>query len=110
MNIDPFLLYLILQLDKIFVGLIFIVIFLLVSIYISIEIKNNFKIGYQVIALIISFFLLIFLPSTKSAAAIYIIPKVVNNEAFTNEASELYKLFKDKIFQDYIVEPELPEK
>lgn len=38
-----------------------------------------------------------FLPSTKTAAAMYIIPAVANNETLRQEASELYGLAKEAL-------------
>lgn len=45
------------------------------------------------------FALAVFLPSTKTAAAMFVIPAIANNEAIQNEAGELYDLAKDALRQ-----------
>jgi len=53
--------------------------------------------------------ILTFLPSTKSMAFIYIIPKVVNNETIQTEASEIYDLAKTylkKQLESEVIKPE----
>ncbi len=48
-------------------------------------------------ALIPIFVLAALLPSTKTAAAMYVIPAVANNETLRKEAGELYGLAKDAL-------------
>lgn len=38
-----------------------------------------------------------FIPSTKTAAAMYVIPRVVNNEVIQADMLEIYKLGMDKV-------------
>lgn len=41
--------------------------------------------------------LAVFLPSSKTAAAIYLIPAIANNETIQQEAAELYSLAKEAL-------------
>jgi uncharacterized protein YqhQ len=49
------------------------------------------------IALIISLAFSALLPSTKTAAAMIVIPAIVNNEALQKEAGDLYKIAKQAL-------------
>lgn len=48
-----------------------------------------------------------FLPSTKTAAAMIVIPAVANNEAIQREAGELYGIAKDALRE--LAKPDKPE-
>lgn len=70
-------------------------------------VKKNYRKVLAVIA--IPLFAAIALPSSRTAAAIIIIPAVANDEAIQKEAGDLYQLAKDGFRQ--LVEPEeKPEK
>lgn len=49
-----------------------------------------------------------FVPSTKTAAAVVIIPTVANNETIQREAGDLYKLAKDALAD--AVKPDAPKE
>lgn len=49
-----------------------------------------------------------FIPSTKTAAAMFVIPAIANNEAIQREAGDLYQLAKDGLRE--LVKPEQAEK
>lgn len=51
----------------------------------------------------------IFLPSSKTAAAMVVIPAIANNEKFQSEASELYELAKDGLKKLVAEEPKKDE-
>ena len=61
----------------------------------------RWAIKYSVIALVISTFGTIFVPSTKEMAAIIIVPKIANSTAVQKDVPELYDLgvewLKDKL-------------
>lgn len=49
-----------------------------------------------------------FIPSTKTAATMIVIPAIANNEAIQREAGDLYKIAKDGLRE--LVKPEPAEK
>lgn len=55
--------------------------------------KRLVKIGLTVFAL--SAFGNAMIPSSKSLATMYLVPEVMNNEAISTEAKEIYNLMKD---------------
>ena len=50
-----------------------------------------------------------FLPSTKTAAAMHVLPAIANNETIQNEASEIYQLAKQAL-KDAVATPEQKDK
>ena len=53
--------------------------------------------GFMTIAWLVAVALAIFLPSTKTAAAMVVLPAIVNNEAIRKESGELYDLAKQAL-------------
>jgi predicted ferric reductase len=62
------------------------------------KIKMKYKIGAYVLITIIGF-LLIFIPNTKEAVAIYLIPKIINNEQIQKLPDNTTKLLNAKLEQ-----------
>jgi hypothetical protein len=54
-----------------------------------------------------AFLLATLLPSTKTAAAMLVIPAVANNEAIQREAGDLYGIAKDALRE--LAKPDVPE-
>lgn len=52
----------------------------------------------------------IFLPSTKTAAAMFVIPAIANNETIQREAGDLYGLAKQALVRAGAPEPKAPDK
>ena len=67
------------------------------------------KIAARLVAACAAFTLIsAFLPSTRTAAAMFIIPAVANNETIQQEAGDLYKLAKEALAN--AVKPDAPKE
>lgn len=60
------------------------------------------------ISAVFLFFTSAFIPSSKTAAAMVLIPAIANNETVQKEAGELYQLAKDGLKE--LVKPDEPKK
>ena len=112
--ISPWTLYWILQLDTIgmaagvivFFGMIFVPLAWGFSIDVIKAWWAHLVSAALTLAWLIACVAAIFLPSTKSMAAIVVIPAIANNEAVQREASDLYQLAKQAIERAAEVEPQ----
>lgn len=60
---------------------------------------------WAIVAVVLGVLGITFLPTTKQAAVIYVLPKVANNEQLQTEAGELYGLAKEYLKRQ-VEEPE----
>lgn len=61
------------------------------------------------VAVAVACVLLVFMPNTKTAAAMVIIPAIANNEALKAEAGDLYQLAKQALREAVTDKPESDE-
>lgn len=109
MEITPFEIYLVMQMDSFCV--LFSVLFLfmgglaLASVFVVCEYDTEnkrrtlFKKVLMVTATlsVVSLLLAVFIPSSKTVAAMYVVPKIVNNENVQKIPDEMLQLFRESI-------------
>lgn len=103
--------YLILQLDTIIsmiqilmpLNILYLITCFIIYIIFQDTLKDGFRSFFKwsmiftVFNCFISLVCLTFLPNTKTACAIYIVPAIVNNEKLKDDASEIYELAVEKM-------------
>lgn len=126
MTISPFALYLILQLDSIkqglealIVGMFIVTIATLLVAVFRCDFKREEKqkeiwaqhmpyVKGCAAVMLLSLVTNTLVPSTKSMAAIVVVPAIVNNETVQQEAGELYDLAKQALAKAVATEPKPP--
>lgn len=106
--ITPFEIYVVLQLDSLSVGLTLIsAVFLLWSVITALHAADNLageretaayaRARSRACVAALLFSLAVFVPSSKTAATMLILPAIANNETVQQEAGELYKMAKEAL-------------
>lgn len=111
--ISPWEIYWVMQLDTIGVASVFLTILCLPSAVVTAIAASEGDLPWYVpitLAHFAAFFLVcaVFLPSSKTAAAMLVIPAIANNEAIQKEAGDLYRIAKDGLRE--LVKPDHAEK